>query len=1059
MALSTELLSQFAKVTKDETKTKSDTTVYGTVVEQNGVKYVQIDGSDLLTPISSTTNVEDKERVTVMIKNHMATVTGNISSPAARTAEVETTSEAVKRIEADYVKTKDLEAEYAKIENLDATYANIDFTNIGTAAMEYFYANSGLIKDVVVGDQTITGELVGVTIRGDRIIGETVIADKLVIKGEDGLFYKLNTDGMSVEAEQTNENSLNGSVITAKSITATKISVTDLVAFDATIGGFKIGETSIHSGVKESVDNTTQGLYLGSDGQMALGDGTRFLKYYKDTDGTYKLAISADSFVFSSDGRSVADAINDIQIGGTNYLLNSGVEVSNAKYAMVDYPLGDPKPTEGETYTLRLWGQLGSDREYFHAYNSSNNLPLTKLSDNNDGTYSATFTWKNSTSAASVTPTFLRIYQRQSSGTTESTITRIKLEAGNKATDWSPAPEDVQTGNENLLDDAALTISNGWIADDSSWHARNGKRIGFGGSGQDSSMDISANFGEIYITPGSYTVSCYAWQWNLGGAKPTLYFDMHSPDRTTFAQNVMATTLEDTASGGVARKYTGTLNVTGYTGLVSIRFIVIGSFSQGDIGITEWKLERGNNATEWSPYREQFSAGTNVLINKDRFSVTTPEMNVNITSADGTERMLTIDKNGIHAQSIDCPNVAQRYDGPTTLYVNPDATSTQVEAKTHFRSLGDLAEVINNKIIHDVLTVNLSGNVGQSKVVTFRGIQANTWITLKGTSSAHAKLVGKLQLYFNSAAFRVQYLDIDTLSSELIGVEVVGRMQNAEIQNCVITGRGDVTGAYGINVRDGAMVNVSGCELYDLRRSLRSADGGLLVASNSKGNCSPGTNLANMHLSGTQACSDASTWTEYPIGGEIYKYSVTINQGSKPTPEPEATSVSYTANSYDTWASGGWNVYSNNDDIYQGYTSALGEHRGCFWFDNTTLRSDLNSKTIKQATLSLYQISGVGRNQSVQVSLEGITVSYGGSQPYGNPEYGVIGTTLGVNQTTTFTIPTTVITDLVAGTINGFMLRTGETSVMTGDDNSYNYARFVGESNSSYRPKLTITYA
>lgn len=608
------------------------------------------------------------------------------------------------------------------------------------------------------------------------------------------------------------------------------------------------------------------------------------------------LQVSENSSRISQTAEQIEIAVEGVQIGGENYLLNSGVEVSNAKYAMVDYPLGDPKPTEGETYTLRLWGQLGSDREYFHAYNSSNNLPLTKLTDNNDGTYSATFTWTNSTSAASVTPTFLRIYQRNNTGTSVSTITRIKLEAGNRATDWSQHPE-------------------------------------------------------------------------------------------------------------------------------------------------------------------EFRAGTNVTINKTEFSVTTPEFNVNITSEDGAENMLNIDKDGIHAQSIDCPNVAQRYDGPTTLYVNPDATSTQVEAKTHFRSLKNVADVINNKIIHSGLTINLTGNVGQSEVVTFRGIQANTWITLKGTSSAHAKLVGKLQLYFNSAAFRVQYLDIDTLSSELIGVEVVGRMQNAEIQNCVITGRGDVTGAYGINVRDGAMVKVTGCELYDLRRSFRAADGGLLVASNCKGNCSPGTNLANMHLSGTQACS-ATTWTEHLIGGEIYKSSVTIDQGSKPTPEPEATSVSYSATQADVWAGGGWNNY-DNEDIYQGYTSpTLGEHRGCFWFDNTTIRSALNSKTIKQATLSLYQMSGAGRNQPVQVNLEGITVSYGGSQPYGKTEheYGVIGTTLGVNQTTTFTIPTNVITHLVNGDINGFMLRTGETDVMKGDDNSYHYARFAGMTTSSYRPKLTITY-
>ena len=37
--------------------------------------------------------------------------------------------------------------------------------------MAYFYAQSGLIKDVTIGDAKITGELVGVTIKGDLIEG------------------------------------------------------------------------------------------------------------------------------------------------------------------------------------------------------------------------------------------------------------------------------------------------------------------------------------------------------------------------------------------------------------------------------------------------------------------------------------------------------------------------------------------------------------------------------------------------------------------------------------------------------------------------------------------------------------------------------------------------------------------------------------------------------------------------------------------------------------------------------------------------------------------------
>ena len=175
--------------------------------------------------------------------------------------------------------------------------------------MEYFYAQSGLVKDVKIGDATITGELVGVTISGDLLKGNTVVADKLVIKGSDGLYYKLNTDGMSVEKEQTDYNSLNGQVIRAKSITATKIDVEDLVAFGATIGGFKIGQDSIYSGVKESVGNTTRGIYMDNDGQFVFGDASQYVKFYRVSEGKYKLAIAVeDLFIGSS---NVADAISD----------------------------------------------------------------------------------------------------------------------------------------------------------------------------------------------------------------------------------------------------------------------------------------------------------------------------------------------------------------------------------------------------------------------------------------------------------------------------------------------------------------------------------------------------------------------------------------------------------------------------------------------------------------------------------------------------------------------------------------------------------------------------
>lgn len=418
MPLSTDLISQFVKVTKSEPEESKESTAYGTTVEYNGSTYVKLDGSDLLTPIVTTADVKSGERVTVMIKDHTATVTGNISSPAARTGDVKdlgnkisefeiviadkvsveqleaeiaridslvadnvvikerlTASEAeidtlvadnvvinekltahdasIENLEATKIDAEIVEAKYATIESLEATdakfnnlestyativsldaqkariddldskklsaeqadlrYANIDFTNIGKAAIENFYATSGIIKDLVIGDQTVTGKLVGVTIVGDLIEGGTVKADKLVVLGSDGLYYKLNTDGVSTTTEQTEYNSLNGSIITANTITADKINVKDLVAFDATIGGFNISDNAIYSGTKATIDNTTNGIYMDKGGQIAVGNGTSYLKYFKDTDGSYKLVISAESMIFSATGKTVDETISDTQ--------------------------------------------------------------------------------------------------------------------------------------------------------------------------------------------------------------------------------------------------------------------------------------------------------------------------------------------------------------------------------------------------------------------------------------------------------------------------------------------------------------------------------------------------------------------------------------------------------------------------------------------------------------------------------------------------------------------------------------------------------------------------
>lgn len=453
MELSNDLISQFVDLTKGENKTQNETTVYGTIVTDNGTNYVRLDGSEVLTPISTTTNVSNGERVTVMIKNHTAIVTGNITAPSATnkdvedmandisefeiiiTEEIDAQNGKIKDLVSDNVTIKDtLTATNAKIENLEAEnvevtgkleateaeikklktdkldadtanitfatieqlkatnievdnldanfgkfsqlvteefkatdaeienlktnkldakeadikYANIDFANIGIAAIEKLFADSGIIKDLVVDDQHITGELVGVTIKGDLIEAGTLVADKLVIKGSDGLYYKLNTKGSTIESEQTEYNSLNGSIITAKSITATKINVSDLVAFDATIGGFNITSNSIYSGTKETVNAPFRGIYLDRDGQMAIGNSNNYMKFFLDTDGQWKLQISASSMKISSSDQNIEDILQD-----TVDKVDKTVKKMETYYAYTDNP--EVAPVDGWSIIPPEW--------------------------------------------------------------------------------------------------------------------------------------------------------------------------------------------------------------------------------------------------------------------------------------------------------------------------------------------------------------------------------------------------------------------------------------------------------------------------------------------------------------------------------------------------------------------------------------------------------------------------------------------------------------------------------------------------------------------------------
>lgn len=639
------MIQEFAKVTNDDKQTPTESTFYGTIVKYDNELYVRIDGSDQLTPITATADIKPNDRVVVMIKNHSATVTGNITSPSASSdsvkdldgkvdemgtqisefeivvadkigtkefsaqvgridtlvsdnvtireelnankasinelvAENVTITESLEAAHADIEKldaskiTADfVDAHYAKVEDLEATtlkvvtlegtygdfvvlttnqfkaidadiknldaekltveqanlkYANIDFTNIEMAAVKELFTKSGIIKDLVVGDQSITGELVGVTIKGDLIEGSTIVADKLVIKGEDGIYYKLNTaGGVTPDEEITEEklqNGLHGDVLIKKSITAEKINVHDLVAFGATIGGFHITDDAIYSGAKTSVGNTTRGIYMDNIGQLAIGDGDQYLRYYKDSDGKWKFQIAANSIRLGATSKTVEETIDDMKtemetikdanekidkldLGGTNLLRNSTMTEdydhwvnSGASIVTIDGVVcSHIQGVIGTTYSVsqNVLSKIDVNnlaQEYTFSvdirldnYVAGTTNPYVQLYFTGNYDQNGTSAWLGATDisgdrwisnhsgegwirmvwtvrfASKPTKMNLQIFARDFTG--DLYFKNLKLEKGNKATDWTPAVEDIdeqikdaqESANEAAL--AAATIS------------------------------------------------------------------------------------------------------------------------------------------------------------------------------------------------------------------------------------------------------------------------------------------------------------------------------------------------------------------------------------------------------------------------------------------------------------------------------------------------------------------------------------------------------------------------------------------------------------------------
>lgn len=142
--------------------------------------------------------------------------------------------------------------------------------------------------------------------------------------------------------------------------------------------------------------------------------------------------------------------VNELNVGGRNLLRNSGQKITNNYYNIAIYNLTE-ELKEGDLVTLSIKAQLGNAGSWLETYNGG--TFLTSLSIIN-GVFTSSFLWK-----ANSSPSNLIIYVLSGNGT-NNTIEWVKLEKGNKPTDWSPAPEDIENKVADIQTDLQNAINN-----------------------------------------------------------------------------------------------------------------------------------------------------------------------------------------------------------------------------------------------------------------------------------------------------------------------------------------------------------------------------------------------------------------------------------------------------------------------------------------------------------------------------------------------------------------------------------------------------------------------
>lgn len=970
--------------------------------------------------------------------------TANINEANINWAQITSLSAAI----ADIATAKIGEAEIksAQITDLEAEVARIAAAKIAVADIDWAH-----IKDLVAGTAIFTAGV------GDKLhIARLAVTEanmvslsvgELLVKGQDGSFYSVSVDAdgnIVTEKKQVENSDVKDLSINARekiiegTVTAACLNANDIFANNATIKKLIAANIDVDTlFAREATINELNAMDI---------RGNKYLQLYV-TDAVDNISVGGRNLLRNTNQGTVnwdwsmqtgGKTIEEYLDGGVRAVRMTRDATPHAGWSVISYAIGEDAYAllEPNTeYTLSFDykpsvatanGIAFAIKKFSGADAASGDGGYWKEIPANEWTHvSGQFTTAEEIPAYELNSYCVYITRMPSAVNSVHIFKNLKLEKGNKSTDWSPAPEDIEarvTTAESKIDQKADSITLSVLETKVDGIAVGGRNMYTGTRNFDGDTWMNKS---TWTEDGNYNgclVYKYTGQWNGLGQMITLEANtqytlsawMKQTDGGTvkyYDSKANGATSSDKGSGSVVEVGTDWSRCH-VTFTVSTAEMYFPRFEQDGEGQSLWvaglKLEKGNKATDWSPAPEDPAGSLSVNsdyskvdINTERVRIVSKRMEVAVPSEDGEDDVLRVDADGVHAEVVE----ADRIVSDSVVHTHGAASYTPANAG----ELAAILEELSGKMLTGAVVINCANVTGGT--VALSGIQAagGRLEIDNGTFGEVTITDCQASVYFYGSIVENANLCIGIYRSQYVHFHAV-----------------KISGDLGLQL--GYESNSGGVL------------GGNVIMISCTGNCYSVARLGYCSVLRIMGSSKPSGVIQCAAGSEVYNATpdptfTAASSPSIPTTQTVTASLSPTSTSTSGYGS----------KLYQGrYSSSQSLRKGVMLF---SLPSDLTSADkIDSATLTIKRIGGVGQGGGVSVHV----------RCYDVPGTLYASKTAYENQTVSIDVTSAVKAMKTSG-YTGLMLYNPDTATVSGKSYTASYSRFAGNGESG-APVLKVSY-